>query len=71
MADDLYEDESPPVVEPTHEAEQTSETDDADQHPLIALLHRHFGEDDKMWDFFHELHAMMQANPGTDYWRGG
>ena len=68
MADPLFEDESPAIVEPTYDG---SPADAEPKHPLIALVEKHFGEDSEMRAFFAELHEMMQREPGTDFWRGG
>ena len=67
MAEALFDDEAPPIVEPTYEDAPPSEP----KHPLIALVEKHFGEDNEMRKFFAELHEMMQNEPGTDFWRGG
>jgi hypothetical protein len=41
------------------------------KHPFLDLVEKHFEPDSALRKFFEELHALTQASPGTDFWRGG
>ena len=58
----LYDpDKSPAIVEPPS----------PDEHPLAALIEKHFGAGDATRAFFDDLHEMARKEPGVDFWRGG